>query len=148
MVTPEPRQGPHAVHHPGHGLEFPAVLYFVHDPDSLVIAGPELIGMVHHAEVISSVVGVDGPVLLDSVAFREVCLAFVRPHGPGSAHSVRRNVTGEDALGITQPELLQQILSEPRLVDELFKFMYKLKTEKVKADRNPGGLFLKMQGLR
>ncbi|MBX0293195.1 replication initiation protein [Hymenobacter sp. HSC-4F20] len=53
-----------------------------------------------------------------------------------------------DTLGIAQPELQQAILTDGHLVDELFKFMYKLKTDKVKADRNPGGLFLKMQGLR
>ncbi|MBO0361021.1 replication initiation protein [Hymenobacter sp. BT186] len=48
-------------------------------------------------------------------------------------------------LGITQPSLVEQILKEK--LDELFNFMYKLKTDKVKADRNPGGLFLKIQGL-
>lgn len=53
-----------------------------------------------------------------------------------------------DTLGITQAPLVQQILQAPHLVEELFKFVYKLKTDKVKADRNPGGLFLKMQGLR
>jgi len=53
-----------------------------------------------------------------------------------------------DTLGITQAPLVQQILQTPALVEELFKFVYKLKTDKVKADRNPGGLFLKMQGLR
>ncbi|MCB2411139.1 replication initiation protein [Hymenobacter lucidus] len=53
-----------------------------------------------------------------------------------------------DTLGIAKLELVQQILNEARLVDELFKFMYKLKTDKVKADRNPGGLFLKIHGLR
>ncbi|WP_262891910.1 hypothetical protein [Hymenobacter glacieicola] len=40
--------------------------------------------------------------------------------------------------------MVEAILSDSHRVDELFKFMYKLKTKKVKAGRNPGGLFLKM----
>jgi plasmid replication initiation protein len=53
-----------------------------------------------------------------------------------------------DTLGIVQPQLVSQILSEPNYVDQLFKFIFGLKTDKVKADKNPGGLFLKMCGLR
>jgi hypothetical protein len=44
--------------------------------------------------------------------------------------------------------LVDQILSEARMIDELFKFCYNLKTGKVKAASNPGGLFLTVVGLR
>lgn len=51
-------------------------------------------------------------------------------------------------LDIRGAGLIEQILSEARLVDELFSFCYKLKTGKVKASSNPGGLFLTVIGLR
>lgn len=51
-------------------------------------------------------------------------------------------------LGIAEPKLVQEILQTPRHLDALFAFIYKVKTEKIKATKNPGGLFLKMQGLR
>lgn len=53
-----------------------------------------------------------------------------------------------DTLGIVDPRLVQDILEASKHVDALFSFIYKLKTDKIKADKNPGGLFLKMQGLR
>ena len=53
-----------------------------------------------------------------------------------------------DTLGIAEPKLVQDILQSPKHVDALFAFIYKLKTDKIKATKNPGGLFLKMQGLR
>lgn len=53
-----------------------------------------------------------------------------------------------EALGIVQASLIKQILDDPEHVDKLFKFVYQLKTDKVKATRNPGGLFLKICGLR
>jgi plasmid replication initiation protein len=51
-------------------------------------------------------------------------------------------------LDITDVTLVPKILTDARMVEALFKFMYKLKTGKIKADKNPGGMFLKMQGLR
>ena len=51
-------------------------------------------------------------------------------------------------LGVVEPKLVQDILQSPKHTDALFAFIYKLKTDKIKADKNPGGLFLKMQGLR
>ena len=53
-----------------------------------------------------------------------------------------------EALGITEPKLVQDILQSTNHIDALFGFVYKLKTDKIKAAKNPGGLFLKMQGLR
>jgi plasmid replication initiation protein len=51
-------------------------------------------------------------------------------------------------LGIVESKLVQDILQSPKHVDALFAFIYKLKTDKIKATKNPGGLFLKMQNLR
>jgi plasmid replication initiation protein len=51
-------------------------------------------------------------------------------------------------LDIREPRLVDQVLSEARMIDELFKFCYNLKTGKVKATSNPGGLFLTVVGLR
>lgn len=53
-----------------------------------------------------------------------------------------------DHLGITDPQLVGQILNDPAHVSSLFKFIYELKTGKVKAETNPGGLFLRKCGLR
>ena len=52
------------------------------------------------------------------------------------------------ALGIVEAKLVQEILQSPKHTEALFAFIYKLKTDKIKADKNLGGLFLKMQGLR
>jgi hypothetical protein len=51
-------------------------------------------------------------------------------------------------LDIRDTQLVEQILGETRMVDELFSFCYKLKTGKMKASSNPGGLFLTVVGLR
>ena len=51
-------------------------------------------------------------------------------------------------LDIRDTQLVGQILGESRMVDELFSFCYKLKTGKMKASTNPGGLFLTVVGLR
>ncbi|MBC6612450.1 replication initiation protein (plasmid) [Hymenobacter sp. NBH84] len=51
-------------------------------------------------------------------------------------------------LGIEEPSLVQQILQSTTHIEALFSFIFKLKTDKIKATKNPGGLFLKMQGLR
>ncbi|GAA3985016.1 replication initiation protein [Hymenobacter antarcticus] len=51
-------------------------------------------------------------------------------------------------LGIIQPQLVAQILGDQKLKDQLFKFVYDHKTDKLKVTKNAGGLFLKMCGLR
>jgi plasmid replication initiation protein len=51
-------------------------------------------------------------------------------------------------LGIVQPQLVAQILNDSKLTDQLFKFIFAHKTDKVKVTKNAGGLFLKMCGLR
>lgn len=53
-----------------------------------------------------------------------------------------------ETLGIRQPKLVAQILANPEHLDQLFKFSYQLRTEQVKVTKNPGGLFLKICGLR
>lgn len=53
-----------------------------------------------------------------------------------------------EVLGIDESQLVQDILQSPQHIDTLFAFIYKLKTDKIKAGKNPGGLFLKMCGLR
>lgn len=55
--------------------------------------------------------------------------------------------TNLDKLGIKDPTLVKRILGNEKLLKELFEFTYKHKTGKIKADKNPGGLFLKMHGL-
>ncbi|NVO85416.1 replication initiation protein [Hymenobacter terrestris] len=53
-----------------------------------------------------------------------------------------------ESLNIQEPQLVQDILQSVKLVDALFAFIYKLKTDRIKPDKNPGGLFLRMHGLR
>ena len=53
-----------------------------------------------------------------------------------------------ESLGIKAPKLVQEILDTPKHLEALFAFTYKIKTQKIKATKNPGGLFLKIQGLR
>jgi len=50
-------------------------------------------------------------------------------------------------LGIKDPVLVARILGGPELVNDLFGFVYKLKTGKLRAATNAGGLFLKTAGL-
>lgn len=51
-------------------------------------------------------------------------------------------------LGIVQTQLINQILSDSKHLEQLFKFVYQLKTGKVKPDKSPAGMFLKICGLR
>ena len=51
-------------------------------------------------------------------------------------------------LEIRDTPLVEQIVGDSQLLAELFNFVHKLKTGKVKARINPGGLFLIMIGLR
>ena len=53
-----------------------------------------------------------------------------------------------EELEIRDPKLISQILGDAKKLNALFSFTYKHKTGKVKADKNPGGLFLKIVGLR
>ena len=58
--------------------------------------------------------------------------------------TARKNL---DLLGIKEPNLVKQILCTDTLLTALFDFVYKHKTGKITAKTNPGGLFLKMNGL-
>jgi plasmid replication initiation protein len=53
-----------------------------------------------------------------------------------------------ERLGIKDPALVSKIMTDKKLTDALFEFIYKTKTDKIKADKYPGGLFLKINGLR
>ncbi|MBB4603586.1 plasmid replication initiation protein [Hymenobacter luteus] len=52
-----------------------------------------------------------------------------------------------DDLAIKDTTLVNHILSSEVRLKDLFAFVYKLKTSKIKAATNAGGLFLKMHGL-
>jgi plasmid replication initiation protein len=51
-------------------------------------------------------------------------------------------------LEIRDVRLVEQIVGDAQLLADLFNFVHKLKTGKIKASSNPGGLFLTMIGLR
>ena len=51
-------------------------------------------------------------------------------------------------LEIRDTRLVEHIVGDAELLADLFNFVHKLKTGKVKASSNPGGLFLTMNGLR
>lgn len=53
-----------------------------------------------------------------------------------------------ESLGVKDQKLVSRILGDEQLIDELFKFMYRLKTDKIKADKNPAGLLLTVLGLK
>lgn len=76
---------------------------------------------------------------------RQMPIEFDRPVEESRTQMARQHL---DTLGISKAALVQQILNDSDLVNKLFKFVYELKTEKVKASRNPGGLFLTMNDLR
>jgi len=76
---------------------------------------------------------------------RQFPIPFELPEDDAKMQIARKHLI---ALGITESKLVQEILQTPKHVDALFAYMYKLKTDKIKATKNPGGLFLKMQGLR
>lgn len=75
---------------------------------------------------------------------RQLHIEFDQPTEESRSQLARHHL---EALGIVQPKLVQQILSSSKLVDELFKFIYQLKTDKVKPD-SPSGMFLRTHGLR
>lgn len=56
----------------------------------------------------------------------------------------RRNL---DSLGIKDSALVKHILTTSTLLTALFDFTYKHRTGKIKADKNAGGLFLKINNL-
>lgn len=66
----------------------------------------------------------------------------------GDKEKQRRALLNLEELEIKDPKLISQILNDAKKLDALFSFCYKLKTDKLKANKNPGGLFLKVIGLR
>jgi len=72
-------------------------------------------------------------------------IPFDLPVEDAKAQVARKHL---DTLGIKDPTLSSKILTDEKLTTALFEFIYKCKTDKIKADKNPGGLFLKMNGLR
>ena len=76
---------------------------------------------------------------------QQLPIPFEQPVEDARAFSAKQHL---EALGITEPQLVATILGEAKHLDQLFKFTYHLKTDKIKATKNPGGLFLKICGLR
>jgi plasmid replication initiation protein len=76
---------------------------------------------------------------------QQIPIAFDQSIEEGRTLTARQHL---ESLGIIQASLVQKILANPEYVDQLFKFVYQLKTDKVKGARNPGGLFLKICGLK
>lgn len=76
---------------------------------------------------------------------KQLLIPFELPVDDAKAQMASKHL---ESLGIIEPKLVQEILQSPKLMEALFGFIYKLKTDKIKADKNPGGLFLKMNGLR
>ena len=71
-------------------------------------------------------------------------LPFEQPLDEAREEKARLHLKDFD---IKDPALVARILGNPELVNDLFGFVYKLKTGKVKAATNAGGLFLKTAGL-
>jgi plasmid replication initiation protein len=71
-------------------------------------------------------------------------LAFELADEDAKTQAARRNL---DSLGIKDPALVKHILTTSTLMSALFDFTYKHRTGKIKADKNAGGLFLKINGL-
>lgn len=76
---------------------------------------------------------------------KQLLIPFDVPADDAKVQMARQHL---EKLEIKDPKLIDWILSDPKKLAELFSFTYKLKTDKIKADRNPGGLFLKIVGLR
>jgi plasmid replication initiation protein len=71
-------------------------------------------------------------------------IAFELADEDAKTQAARRNL---DSLGIKDPTLVKHILTTGTLLSALFDFTYKHRTGKIKADKNAGGLFLKINGL-
>jgi hypothetical protein len=71
--------------------------------------------------------------------------SFQEPAEAGRLATASKNL---DELGIMLPALRNKILQNPDSVAQLFQYVFDLKTGKVKAAKNPGGLFLTMINLR
>lgn len=89
-------------------------------------------------------------------SFQSVCFYVVRQQPQQlpipfelSAEDARRQAARKNLedLGIKDQALVKHILSTETVLVELFAFMYKYKTGKIKATSNAGGLFLKICGL-
>ncbi|MDU0372007.1 replication initiation protein [Hymenobacter endophyticus] len=74
----------------------------------------------------------------------QLSIAFEDPLDDNKAAACKRNL---ELLKIVRPDLVQQILASPDLVAKVNRFVYDLRTEKVKANTNAGGLLLKTLGL-
>lgn len=83
--------------------------------------------------------------LIKQQAPQQLPLPFEQPLDDSRLQMARQRLI---ELDIKDAQLIARILSEGRMVDELFAFCYKLKTGKMKATTNPGGLFLTVVGLR
>lgn len=76
---------------------------------------------------------------------QQLPLPFEQPLNDSRIQMARQRLA---ELEIRDARLIEQILGESRMIDELFAFCYKLKTGKIRAASNPGGLFLTVIGIR
>ncbi|MBT9394451.1 replication initiation protein [Hymenobacter sp. NST-14] len=74
----------------------------------------------------------------------QLTIAFESPMEDNKVAVCKRNL---EQLKIIRPDLVQQILASPDLVAKVNRFVFDLRTEKVKATTNAGGLLLKTLGL-
>ncbi|MGI4734221.1 MAG: replication initiation protein [Janthinobacterium lividum] len=72
-------------------------------------------------------------------------IPFEVPANDAKAQMARNHL---ERLDIKDPALVTKIMTDEKLMNALFDFIYKVRTDKIKADKNPGGLFLKINGLR
>lgn len=76
---------------------------------------------------------------------QQLPIPFEQPTETSRIQAARRVL--ED-LAIKDEKLIHQIITDEKLLTDLFSFSHKLKTGRAKADKNPGGLLLKVLGLR
>ena len=81
---------------------------------------------------------------VDEQVPHQLPIPFELPEDDARLQVARTNL---DKLDIKDPALIKRILGDEKLLTGLFQFMYKFKTGKIKADKNPGGMFLKIHGL-
>lgn len=76
---------------------------------------------------------------------QQLPIMFEETIDPSRLHTARQRL---EELEIRDPHLVEQVLGDAKRINDLFSFMHRLKTGRLKAATNPGGLFLTMTGLR
>ena len=82
---------------------------------------------------------------VNAQAREQLPIPFEKNEDDAKAQMARNHL---EWLSIKDAALITKIMTDKKLTDALFDFIYKVKTDKIKVDKNPGGLFLKINGLR